>query len=364
MSELRATEIISESALAGYAQALSPLALNEPLIGGYSHVRASLGVNEPLIGGYSHVRAPLMMLESLFPVPPEEIMVTATLPGFGNSTIDPTRPAALDRPPLMRGLTFPIARKPQFNTRVSDSTSLNSTRLALADYPRWNFELTFSFLEDYSGATSALRLIEGAFCNAKGKALPFLFKDRDGYAETGAVLATGDGVTLQFDFMRWIATYSEPVGQVDVANAINVYGGVDEAATIPASGPYTVTVAQAAAFTSDQGVTISGTPLTKVAGAPGAMQYAVAAGVYTFNSAQHGASAVISYTYLVDPAAYVVTMPNKIVFGSAPANGTRLTADFQYFYTCFFDIDIADFSKFASQLWELKSLTFHSELLA
>jgi hypothetical protein len=364
MSELRVSEIITESAIAGYSAALVPLVLNEPLTGGAGDVRAALDINEPLIGGYSHVRASLMILESLFPVPPEEIMVTATLPGFGNSTIDPTRPAALDRPPLMRGLTFPVGRKPQFNTRVSESASLNSTRLALADYPRWNFELTFSFLEDYSGASSALRLIEGAFCNARGKALPFLFKDPDGYAETGAVLATGDGVTLQFDFMRWIGTYSEPVGQVDTANTISIYGGLDEAATVPASGPYTVTVAHAAAFVSDQGVTIGGTPLTKVAASPAALQYAVTAGVYTFNSAQHGAAAVISYTYLIDPAAYVVTMPNKVVFVSAPAAGTRLTADFQYFYTCFFDIDIADFSKFASQLWELKSLTFHSELLA
>jgi len=279
MSELRVCEIISESALAGYANALVPLVINEPLVGGYSNTLAPLIISEPLIGGYSHTRVPLMMVESLFPVPPEEIMVTTTLPGFGNSTIDPTRPAALDRPPLFRGLTFPVGRKPQFNTRVSDSTSLNSTRLALADYPRWNFELTFSFLEDYSGANSALRLMEGAFCNAKGKALPFLFKDPDGYAEKGAVLATGDGVTLQFDFMRWIGTYSEPVGQVDTDNDINVYGSLDEAATVPGSGPYTVTVAHAAAFTSDQGVSIGGTPLTKVAGTPGAMQYAVVAAV-------------------------------------------------------------------------------------
>jgi hypothetical protein len=364
MTELRVPLIVAEPLTEGAPNLRVPLVVTEPLTEGVPNLRVPLVITEPLTEGRPNLRVALFFIETLIPVPPEEIMVTATLPGFGNSTIDPTRPAALDRPPLMRGLTFPVGRKPQFNTRVSESASLNSTRLPLAAYPRWNFELTFSFLEDYSGANSTLRLIEGAFCTAMGKALPFLFKDPDGYAETGAVLETADGVTLQFTFRRSIGTYSEPVGQVDTANTISIYGGLDEAVTVPASGPYTVTVAHAAAFVSDQGVTIGGTPLTKVAGTPGALQYAVTAGVYTFNAAQHGAAAVISYTYLIDPVAYVVTMPNKVVFVSAPAAGTRLTADFQYFYTCFFDIDIADFSKFASQLWELKSLTFHSELLA
>lgn len=347
MSEVRATEIISEAALAGYSHALVPAVLNEPLV-----------------GGYSHIRAPLLFLESLIPVPPEEIMVTTTLPGFGNSTIDPTRPAALDRPPPLPGLTFPIHMKPEFNTRVSNSVSLNSTRLALADYPRWNFELNFSFLEDYSGDNSSLKQMEGAFCTARGKALPFLFKNPDRYKEAGALIATGDGATLQFDFMRWIAAYSEPVGQVDTANTVTVYGTLDEADSVPGSGPYTVTVAHSAAFSADGGVKIGGTPLAKVSGAPGAMQYAVSAGVYTFNSAQASAAAVITYTYVIAPAAYTVTMPNKLVFGTAPANGLRLSADFQYFFTCFFDMDMADFSKFAATLWEFKTVQFHSELLA
>jgi hypothetical protein len=57
-------------------------------------------------------------------------------------------------------------------------------------------------------------------------------------------------------------------------------------------------------------------------------------------------------------------MPNKALFDSAPADGTRLSWSGQFFFTCFFEDDMLDFSKFVATLWELKSLKFHSELLA
>jgi hypothetical protein len=73
---------------------------------------------------------------------------------------------------------------------------------------------------------------------------------------------------------------------------------------VPATGPYTVTVAQAGNFYADQGVTLAdGTPLDAVASAPGPLQYVPPAfgvaplGVYTFNSAQASASVNISYQY-------------------------------------------------------------------
>jgi hypothetical protein len=76
-------------------------------------------------------------------------------------------------------------------------------------------------------------------------------------------------------------------------------GQVSEAGTIPAApGPYTVTVAKAAAWTGDGGVVfaLTGVPLVKVAAAPAAGQYAVAAGVYTFNAADAAKQVTINYT--------------------------------------------------------------------
>lgn len=50
---------------------------------------------------------------------------------------------------------------------------------------------------------------------------------------------------------------------------------------------------------ADEGVTLAdGTPLTKVASAPAALQYSVTDGVYLFNAAQDYANVLISYSYV------------------------------------------------------------------
>jgi hypothetical protein len=82
------------------------------------------------------------------------------------------------------------------------------------------------------------------------------------------------------------------------------YAVESESQTVPAMpGPYNA--AAAAPFgpwASDQGVTYSdGTPLVAVSGAPGAGQYNVSAGAYTFSAADAGAALQVSYGFL--PAA-------------------------------------------------------------
>jgi hypothetical protein len=70
----------------------------------------------------------------------------------------------------------------------------------------------------------------------------------------------------------------------------------DEAHTVP-SADHKVTVDQT--WLDDQGVTLAnGTPLTKVASGPAALQYSVTDGVYTFNTAQDNAGVLISYSYV------------------------------------------------------------------
>jgi hypothetical protein len=48
---------------------------------------------------------------------------------------------------------------------------------------------------------------------------------------------------------------------------------------------------------------------------------------------------------------YTLTLPNSIVFATAPANGVAITADFQFFYNGTFQEDTADYEKWANQLW-------------
>lgn len=365
MSQVRTNNFYAASLLAGYSSVRVSLTFSESLLAGYPNVRTSQLYSEPLVDGFSAVRVSQFYVESLIPAPPEYVVVTAILPGFGNSTADPSIPeAANPSTGATPGLTFSVHKKPMFNTRVSEAVNFNTVRSRLAPHPRWQFELPYEFLEDSSGAESSLKQLMGFFCARGGKADPFLVKDPDDYLVTRQSLGTSDG-RVQWDFLRWIGSeFSEPVGQVDTANTITLYGGVDESSAVPSTGLHQITVTHAATFGYDQGVKISGVALTPVTGAPGPMQYAVSAGVYTFNAAQNGATAVISYAYVLDPATYTITLPNKVVFSSVPATGTRLYWTGQFFFTCYFEDDVADFEKFAKQLWELQVLTFHSELLA
>lgn len=84
-----------------------------------------------------------------------------------------------------------------------------------------------------------------------------------------------------------------------------VYAETD---AVPRSGSPVITVAQAATFYEDQGVTLAdGTPLAAVSANPAAMEYvapvfgAAIPGVYTFNAAQYGVSVNISYLYGAPP---------------------------------------------------------------
>jgi hypothetical protein len=82
------------------------------------------------------------------------------------------------------------------------------------------------------------------------------------------------------------------------------YAVESETATVPAApGPYTVAVAVPfGPWASDGGVTYNnGTALAPVAGTPGAGEYNVASGVYSFAAADTGAALLISYGFI--PAA-------------------------------------------------------------
>lgn len=82
---------------------------------------------------------------------------------------------------------------------------------------------------------------------------------------------------------------------------------VNEAAVVPASpGPYTVTVANAAGFYADLGVSLvaTGQQLVYAASAPADGQYSVnpTTGVYTFNAAQADAGILINYLHTATTA--------------------------------------------------------------
>lgn len=92
----------------------------------------------------------------------------------------------------------------------------------------------------------------------------------------------------------------------------------NEAHSVPASTPWTVTVTNSAQFSKDLGVTYAnGNPLTQVASGPTAGQYSVSAGVYTFATADANANVLISYEYTAASSGTTVSV-GTILQGQQP----------------------------------------------
>ena len=104
-----------------------------------------------------------------------------------------------------------------------------------------------------------------------------------------------------------------------------------ESGTIP-STPYQVTVANSASWVTDLGVVYSsgaslGLPLTRVASAPATGQYSVAAGVYTFASADTTLTVKISYTYTLTTSGQTFTISQQAM---GQANTFKTVIALQY----------------------------------
>ena len=99
--------------------------------------------------------------------------------------------------------------------------------------------------------------------------------------------------------------YYFPRGKSNINVTYDVgYRVTGEAWTVPAAGVNALQVAALFAWAGDLGVTLAnGTALTAVAGAPGAGQYSVADGLYSFNAAQGGAAVLLAYQQTPDDVA-------------------------------------------------------------
>jgi hypothetical protein len=125
------------------------------------------------------------------------------------------------------------------------------------------------------------------------------------------------------------ATAKAKMGFISGATYANLFYGVaiatgtvklaqNEAGSIPATTTYTVTVTNSATWTIDLGVLYTnGNAFTKVASAPTAGQYSVAAGVYTFAAADASTAVLISYEYSVAASGSTISI-GSILQGVQP----------------------------------------------
>lgn len=103
-----------------------------------------------------------------------------------------------------------------------------------------------------------------------------------------------------------------------------------EAGSVPATSPYTITVANSATFANDAGVVYaaSGLPLTKVASSPAAGQYSVASGVYTFAAADEGKAVLLTYSYTIASTGQKIAVTNQLI-GTTPTFQALFYTTFQ-----------------------------------
>ena len=155
------------------------------------------------------------------------------------------------------------------------------------------------YLRRYPALAIASLVIDG--CNVASATPPAAGAPRGrGYLlETWDGLPPGRPQALDlFDEMFW------PGRQNVVVSYSAGYAVSGEAATVPAApGPYNVSAAAPfGPWAGDGGVTYAGgTALTAVAGMPGAGQYNVSAGAYSFAAADAGAAVLLGYGFI--PAA-------------------------------------------------------------
>ena len=152
-----------------------------------------------------------------------------------------------------------------------------------------------------------------------------------------------------------------------------------EAASVPASSPYSYTTSFHATFLADQGVVYAATalPLKQGASGPTVGQYSVSAGVYTFAAGDAGAAVLISYSYAVTSSGESIAVASQLIgptvtfsanlFATDPTTGKQFS---MLLYNCVADklalgtkledfmVPELDFSCFANAAGQVCQLNF------
>lgn len=203
--------------------------------------------------------------------------------------------------PELPGLKWDTTKKPQWSTKIHETTSGKETAAAYWSYPKWFFTLSYEFLDE-SELVRDLQTLGGFFLSRKGRFDSFLFRDPSDYKVEGQILGIGDGVRTDFQIIRSFGEFDEPIKNIEgvIYTGINVVAGVPD---LPLP---------------------DGSPLIQIDG--------------------------------TRPPSYSISTSGLLSFPVAPLIGSTVTADFSFYFRCRFLQDEAEFSEFMAELWELKKL--------
>lgn len=151
--------------------------------------------------------------------------------------------------PSLPGLRITVRRTvsmPPVSVRTTPSR--REYRARDASLVKYRFNLSYEVLR--SGAEAELQSIEGFFKARGGRFDNFLFTAPDDNAVAAHLFGTGDGTTTQFQLLRTLGGYAEPVKDLNGAPQIfkaAVLQATPAAYSISSTGLVTFTSAPAAA---------------------------------------------------------------------------------------------------------------------
>ncbi len=140
--------------------------------------------------------------------------------------------------PNLQGATFPVVKRPIFNTIVQEASSGLEVRIGLFTWPLYEWELPYSWLSQ-EAAIMDFQTLSGFFNQMYGQFDTFLFQDPN---DNGTIVgsptpfATADGVTTVFQMGRTLGGFIDPIGGI---NAISRAPSIYFNSTLQSSG-YTI----------------------------------------------------------------------------------------------------------------------------
>jgi uncharacterized protein (TIGR02217 family) len=149
--------------------------------------------------------------------------------------------------PTLPGLAWSRRKKPAFNTRVASHVSGREVRVALMNYPLYEFEATYDGLTSSASAfaglgASSLQSLMGFFLQLQGQFATFLYIDPDDNSVTSQGIGVGDGTTTAFTLVRALGGFAEPVGWVTAVSHVYLNGTPQSAGSYSVTAPNTLTL--------------------------------------------------------------------------------------------------------------------------
>jgi uncharacterized protein (TIGR02217 family) len=138
-------------------------------------------------------------------------------------------------PSNLPGLSWGVRKAPEFNTKVQRSTNGRELRAAFYSYPLYNFSLKFEVLRE-AGAINELQTLMGFFLQRQGQFDSFLYTDPSDNTVTDQSFGNGNGIQTQFQLVRPMGGFSEPVQNVNMMTNVKVNGTVVSNYTVSGTG--------------------------------------------------------------------------------------------------------------------------------